>query len=156
MVRHCHFVVFSCWNLRHCMIDHVVLLVLEHFWSVYFWSWCNLDNVGGLWNFDNVGSLWCCWMNFGLDFGGIGFVKILCYGLVWICSWCIWEILLACVNFVSRTWENFVGMMDKFVGMKFFSMKNFGCEKFCWVCDVGAWRIFVVMILAMWEFTCYA
>ena len=31
-----------------------------------------------------------------------------------------------------------MGMMDKFVGMKFFSMKNFGCEKFCWVCDVGA------------------
>ena len=26
-------------------------------------------------------------------------------------------------------------------------------KKFCWVCDVGSWKIFVVMILAMWEFT---
>ena len=31
MVRNCHFVVYSCWNLRCCMIDHVVMLVLEHF-----------------------------------------------------------------------------------------------------------------------------
>ena len=30
MVRHCHFVVCSCWNLGYCMIDHVVMLVLEH------------------------------------------------------------------------------------------------------------------------------
>ena len=149
MVRHCHFVVCSCWNLRYCMIDHVVMLVLEHFWSVYFLSWCNLGNVGGLWNFDNVGSLWCCWMNFSLDFGSLGIVKNLCYGLVWICSWCMWEILLSCVNFVSWTWQNFVGMgMDKFVGMKFDLWKIF-----CWVCDVGSCKIFVVMILAMWEFT---
>ena len=27
MVRNCHFVVYSCWNLRCCMIDHVVMLV---------------------------------------------------------------------------------------------------------------------------------
>ena len=31
MVRHCHFVVCSCWKLGYCMIDHVVMLVLEHF-----------------------------------------------------------------------------------------------------------------------------
>ena len=40
-VRHCHFVVCSCWKLGYCMIDHVVMLVLEHFWSVHFFlSWC--------------------------------------------------------------------------------------------------------------------
>ena len=27
-------------------------------------------------------------------------------------------------------------------------------EKFCWVCDVDSWKIYVVMILAMWEFIC--
>ena len=31
-----------------------------------------------------------------------------------------------------------------FVGMKFWLT-----EKFCWVCDVGSWKICVVMILAM-------
>ena len=36
MVRHCHFIVWSCWNLGHCMIDHVVILALEHFGSVVF------------------------------------------------------------------------------------------------------------------------
>ena len=34
MLRHCHCVVWSCWNLGHCMIDHIVMLALEHFWSV--------------------------------------------------------------------------------------------------------------------------
>ena len=63
-----------------------------------------------------------CWMNFGLDFESIGIVKNLCCGLVWICSWYMWKSLLACVNFVLWTWQNFVGMcMDKFVGM----------DKFC-------------------------
>ena len=122
MVRHCHFVVYSCWNLGYCMIDYIVMLVLEHFWSVYLLSWCNLDNVGGFWNFHNVGSLWCCWMNFGLDFGSIGIVKKLCCGLAWICSWYMWKSLLACVNLVLWTWQNFFGVcMDKFVGM----------DKFC-------------------------
>ena len=52
---------------------------------------------------------------------------------------------------------NFVCMcMDKFVGMKFFRLEILAMEKFCWVCDVGSWKIFVVMILAMWEFTCCA
>jgi len=41
------------------MIDHVGF---EVFLKCYYWSWCNLDNVGGLWNFDNVDRLWCCWM----------------------------------------------------------------------------------------------
>ena len=158
MVRHCHFVVCSCWNLGYCMIDHVVMLVLEHFWSVYFLSWCNLDNVGGLWNFENVGSLWCCWMNFGLDFRSIGIVKNLCCALEWICSWYMWKSFLACVNFVLWTRQNFVGMcMDKFIGMKkFLDMKFWQWKFFFWVCDVGSWKIFVVMILAMWEFTCCA
>ena len=31
MVRHCHFVVYSCWNLGCGMIDHVVMLALEPF-----------------------------------------------------------------------------------------------------------------------------
>ena len=58
MVRHCHFVVCSCWNLGHCMFDHVVMLALEDFLFIYlFFWWCNLDNVGGLWNFGNVGNL---------------------------------------------------------------------------------------------------
>ena len=79
MVRHCHFVVCSCWNLGHCMIDHVVILALEHFGMVvFFWSWFNLENVGGLWNFGNVGNLWSYWMNFGLDFGALTLWKI-CY-----------------------------------------------------------------------------
>ena len=38
MVRHCHFFVWSCWNLGICMIDHVVILALEHFWSVVFFG----------------------------------------------------------------------------------------------------------------------
>ena len=131
MVRHCHFVVCSCWNLGYCMIDHVVMLVLEHFWSFYFLSWCNLDNVGGLWNFESVGSLWCCWMNFGLDFRSIGIVKNLCCALEWICSWYMWKSFLACVNFVLWTRQNFVGMcMDKFVGMKKFLDIKFWLWKF--------------------------
>ena len=85
----------SCWNLGYCMIDHVVMLVLEHFWSVYFCSWCNLDNVGGLWNFDNVGSLWCCWMNFGL---------------VWEHWHCEKFVLWACMNMFMMYVEKFVGM----------------------------------------------
>ena len=40
-----------------------------------FWSRCNLDNIGGLWNFGIVGNLWCCWMSFGLNFGGIEVMK---------------------------------------------------------------------------------
>ena len=46
--------------------------------------------------------------------------------------------------------------MDKFVGMdKFYG--NFDLwKKKIWVCDVGSWKIFVVMILSMSEFTCGA
>ena len=53
------------------------------------------------------------------------------------CSWCMWENLLACVNFVLWTWQNFVGMcMDiyKVIG-NFFGY----CGKF---------------LLGMWEFIC--
>ena len=39
MLGHCHcVVVWSCWNLRHCMVDHVVILALEHFWIVVFFG----------------------------------------------------------------------------------------------------------------------
>ena len=151
----------KCCFMFHCKFDGETLSIccvfLLEFGVWYDWSCCNVG-FGVflkclfflLWcNLDNVGSLWCRWINYGLDFGGIGSVKNLCYGLVWICSWCMWEILLSCVNFVSWTWQNFVGMcMDKFVGMKFDLWKIF-----CWVCDVGSCKIFVVMILAMWEFT---
>ena len=127
-----------------CVFVGVWVLYNWSYWKVgfraflkccIFWSWCNLDNVGGLWNFDNVGRLWCCWMNLGLDFGSIGIMKNLCYGLVWICSWCMWEILLACVSFVSWTWKNFVGMenicgheiltMEKIVGHVIFDHEKF-------------------------------
>ena len=95
-------------------------------------------------NFGNVGNLWCCWMNFGLDFGGIEIVKKLLYGFRWIHSWYMREILLACVKFISWTWQNFVGM----------SMEEF-CEhrKILWVwgfvygsINVGSWKIFVVIL----------
>ena len=36
MVRHCHFVVCSCWNLGHFMVDHAIMLALEHVWIVVF------------------------------------------------------------------------------------------------------------------------
>ena len=51
--------------------------------------------------FGNVGNLWSCWMNLGLNFRGIGIVKNLCYRLGWISSWCMWDILWVCVNFIS-------------------------------------------------------
>ena len=82
-------------------------------------------------------------MNFGLDFGGIEIVKNLSCGFGWIHSWYMREILLACVNFISWTWRNFVGM-EKF------------CEhgKILWVWDfgygsinVGSWKIFVVILI---------
>ena len=82
-------------------------------------------------------------MNFGLDFGGIEIVKNLSCGFGWIHSWYMREILLACVNFISWTWQNFVGM-EKF------------CEhgKILWVWDfgygsinVGSWKIFVVILI---------
>ena len=44
----------------------------------------------------------------------------------------MWEILLACVNLFHGYVKIFVGMsMNKLVGM----------ENFCWVCDVGSWKI---------------
>ena len=139
------------------MIDHVVILALEHFLSVYFLSWCNLDNVGGLWNFDNVDSLWC-WMNFGLDFGSIGIMKNLCCWLVWIFSWCMWEILLACVNFISWTWQ--ILWVNLWVWKIFVDIEkilwawNFGYGKIL----LGMWFLimenFVARILDMWEFIC--
>ena len=65
--------------------------------------------------------------------------------------------LLACVNFVLWTWQNLVGMcIDIFVSMenfwtweKFYRHAILTMEKFCWVYDVGLWKICVVMILAM-------
>ena len=45
----------------HCVIDHVWNVGFGAFLKcVFFFLWCNLDNVGGLWNFDNVGKLLCC------------------------------------------------------------------------------------------------
>ena len=143
MVRHCHFVVCSCWNLRYCMIDHVVMLVLEHFWSVYFLSWCNLGNVGGLWNFDNVGSLWCCWMNLGLDFGSIGIVK----------KFVLW----AYMNMFMMHIGNFVGMckfcfmnMAKFCGHETLTYGKILSGVWCWFMenfcgyDFGYVRIYLL------------
>ena len=36
MLRHCHFIVCSYWNLGHCMVDHVVILPLGIFELLYF------------------------------------------------------------------------------------------------------------------------
>ena len=99
-----------------------------------FLSWCNLDNVG---------SLWCRWINYGLDFGSIGIVKNLCCERVWTYSWCIWEILLACVNLFHGHVKSFVDMnINKLVGMENFCGygRIFMGMKF-WVCDVGSWKI---------------
>ena len=108
---------------------------------LYFWSWRNLDNVGGLWNFGNVGNLWCCWMNFGLDFGGMDIVKNLCCRHVWIYSWCMWEILLACVKFISWTWLKFVGP-ENFCG--------YGINLWAW--NFSYTRIYWCMGRNLWEF----
>ena len=58
---------YDCWNLGHCMIDHVVMLALEHFLKCCIFGWTMLMAYGIL---GNVGNLWCCRMNFVLDFGG--------------------------------------------------------------------------------------
>ena len=100
--------------------------------------------------FGNVGNLWCCWMNFVLDFGGIGIVKILCCKLAWTYSWYMCEILLACVNFISWTWQNFCGY-GKFswIWKNFYGHEILVMEKFCWVYDVGSWKI-----LWLWFWIC--
>ena len=63
----------------------------------------------------------------------------------------MWEILLACVNFISWTCQNFVGIsMDKFVGMeKFMGMKFWLWKIFFWVCGVSSWKN-----LWLWFWTC--
>ena len=71
--------------LGYCVINHVGFGAFLKSFIFYFWFyfilfyflWCNFDNVGGFWNFDNVGNLWCCWMNFSLNFGSIGIAKTL-------------------------------------------------------------------------------
>ena len=45
------------------------------------------------------------------------------------------KILCACLWINLWVWKNFCGHEIM--------------EKFCWVCDVSSWKIFVVMILAM-------
>ena len=108
-----------------------------------FWSWCNLDNVGGLWNFGNIGNLWCCWMSLGLNFVGIQVVKNfgkvgdLWYLLdeLFLEFWGalkLWRICFVglveqnhdeCGRFVGmcNLWQNFVGMsMEKFCGYEIF------------------------------------
>ena len=77
MLRHCHcVVVWSCWNLGHCIIDHVVMLALEHFWSVVSFG------HGAIWTmlvaYEILAMLVICdvcWMNFGLNFRSIEIVK---------------------------------------------------------------------------------
>ena len=137
MVRYCHFIV-AIWDIVCCNVG------FGSFLKCYYGSWCNLGNIGGLWNFDIVGKLWCCWMNFGLDFGSIGIGKNLCCRLVWICSWCMWEkfvgmgklcfmdmakFLWVCAWINLWVWANFVGMkllvMENFVAMWCWFMKNF-------------------------------
>ena len=138
MLRHCHFIMCFCWNLGHCMVDHVVILALGNFWIVvFFLSWFNLNNVWWVMNFGNVGNLWCCWMNFDLNFGDIEVVRNLWCRLGWIHLWCMWEILLACVKFISWTWQNFVGMEIFFCGY----------GKILWVSDFGLWNIFVRYVM---------
>ena len=102
-----------------------------------FWSWFNLNNVWWVMNFGNVGNLWCCWMNFDLNFGDIEVVRNLWCRLGWIHLWCMWEILLACVKFISWTWQNFVGMEIFFCGY----------GKILWVSDFGLWNIFVRYVM---------
>ena len=97
-----------------------------------------MDNVGGSLNFGNVGNLWYCWVNFGLDFGGMDIVKNLCCRFVWIYSWCTWEILLVCVNFISWTWQNFVGM----------NMENLWVYgRILWAWNFGYGNIFVGYVM---------
>ena len=82
-----------------------------------------------------------------LDFGSIGIVKNLCCECVWTYSWCIWEILLACVNLFHGHVKSFVDMnINKLVDM----------EEFLW-----AWNFGYVMLdhgklcgydLDMWDF----
>ena len=55
MLRYCHFIVCSCWNLGHCMIDYVVILVLEHFWIVVFFG------HGVTWTMLVAHKFWQCW-----------------------------------------------------------------------------------------------
>ena len=55
MLRHCHFIVCSCWNLGHCMIDYVVILALEHFWIVVCFG------HGLTWTMLVAHEFWQCW-----------------------------------------------------------------------------------------------
>ena len=55
MLRCCHFIVCSCWNLGHCMIDYVVILALEHFWIVVFFG------HGVTWTMLVAHEFWQCW-----------------------------------------------------------------------------------------------
>ena len=55
MWRHCHFIVCTCWNSGHCMIDYVVILALEHFWIVVFFG------HGVTWTMLMAHEFWQCW-----------------------------------------------------------------------------------------------
>ena len=169
MVGHCHFVVCSCWNLGHCMVDHVVMLALEHFLNCCIFGHCVISTM--LMAYGILEMLAICdvvrWI-LSWILGGIGIVKNLCCKLAWTYSWCMWEILLACVIFVSWTCQNFVGMsMDKFVDMENFC--GYGTNLWAWdfayrnifvgyvMLDHG--KIFVVVILDteflwLWFWTC--
>ena len=43
----------------------------------------------------------------------------------------------------------FLGMENFWTWEKFYGHEILTMEKFCWVCDVGSWKICVVMIFAM-------
>ena len=69
-----------------------------------FWSWCNLDNVGGSWILPmlvicDVVEWILAWI-----LGALKFWKICLCGFGWIHSWYMHETLLECVHFISWAW----------------------------------------------------
>ena len=177
MLRHCHcVVVWSCWNLGHCIIDHVVMLALEHFWSVESFGhgviWTMLvaygisamlvicDVVGWtlawilgalkLWNFGNVGNLHCLldelWLEFWEHWSHEKFVVYAWLNKIMMNVEDLW----ACVIYGKILWVVSMSMEKFCENRKFFVDMVFWLQKyFCCVCDVGSWKNFVVTILDM-------
>ena len=128
MLRHCHFVVVcSCWNLGHCMVGHILILALGHFFNCcIFWAWCNLNNVGESWI---LAMLAICdvveWI-----FGALKLWKFCCIGLV---------------EQIHDECKQFVGMCKSY----FTSMANFcgyGYGKKLWWHEIfGHWNFLLGM-----------
>ena len=146
MLRHCHFVMCSCWNLGHCMIDYVAILAFGHFWVVVFFG------HGITWTMVVSHEFWqCCWHvmllnELWLEFWGIEVVKNLLYRLGWKNSWWVWKICWH-VSLTSWALQNFVGMsMEKFCGCEKFFCIGYGTlimVGFYWAWDFGYGNIFV-------------